>query len=61
MDDDDDPNKLSISTEALSIQFLETWVITPMLRWKKGVLEQMWCEQFSSKQEWRPVPTEDGE
>lgn len=58
---DNEPIQISISSEATSMGFLETWVITPMLRWKKGVLEQMWCERFSSKQEWRPVPTEDGE
>lgn len=39
---------------------VEQWVCSPMLRWKCGVLQQLWTETWSGGQDWRDVPS-DGE
>lgn len=45
------------------IIFPETWQCTPQLRWKQGnrldpVLQQLWVELETGKQDWRDVPVE---
>ena len=59
---------MSDEHEAGAVLYVETlasftptpsFTITPRLRWRNGVLEQMW-QGDNGDQKWEPVPVEDG-